>query len=77
MLSLLGSLEGEGYEVQNVLCSHQPAPRPGAELKDFLAYMTEDRLQAAEKTDMDSPIDTRRVVCPEKDWILLFDAAKK
>ncbi len=77
MLSLLGSLEGEGYEVQNVLCSHQPAPRPGAELKDFLAYMTEDRLQAAEKTDMDSPVDTRRIVCPEKDWILLFDAAKK
>ena len=77
MVLLLGQLEAaSGTEILHVLCPHQPAPREGAELKAFLDYMTEDRLLAAEKVDMGAPIDTRRVFCPEKDWILLFDAAK-
>ena len=77
MTLLISQLENaSGTEISHVLCSHQSAPRPGSELKAFLGYMTEDRLKAAEKVDMGSPIDTRQVVCPEKGWVLLFDAGK-
>ena len=77
MLSLLDVLEKETHmKVRNVLCSHQPNLREASELESFLSYMTNDRLETAEKVDMGSPIDTRRVYCPEKNWILLFDAAK-
>ena len=77
MLSLIGQLESaSGRELRHVLCSHQPAPREGAELKAFLDYMTEARLQAAEKVETGTPVDARQVVCPEKNWVLLFDAAK-
>ena len=43
----------------------------------FLDYMTDGRMQAAEKVDMGSPIDTRQISNPEKGWVLLFDAAKQ
>ena len=77
MTLLVGQLEAvSGGEIRHVLCPHQPASREGSELKEYLAYMTEDRLRAAEKVDMGAPVDTRRVACPEKDWVLLFDAAK-
>ena len=78
MTLLVGQLEGAfGGEIRHVLCSHQPALRTGEELKAYLAFITEDRLLSAEKADMGSPVDTRRVTCPEKGWMLVFDAEKK
>ena len=77
MVRLLDELEEEsGTEILHVLCSHQSTPREASELKAFLAYMTEERLAAAPPVDMGSPIRTRQVTCPEKDWVLLFDGDK-
>ena len=77
MIRFLAALEKEcGSDPRHVLCSHQPAPRQASELKDFLAYMTEARLQAALPVDMGSPIRTRQVICPERAWVLLFDGEK-
>ena len=77
MLKLVAALEKEaGGEILSVLCSHRAAPREGRELKEFLAYMTDERLLGAEKVETGTPIDTREVTLPEKGWVLLFDAAK-
>ena len=77
MRKLLDQLEGEtGDEILGILCSHQASPRAGRELKACLDYVTDERMAAAEKVDMGAPIDTRQVTCPEKGWVLLFDAAK-
>ena len=77
MILLIDQLENAtGSDILHILCSHQPAPREGAELKAFLDYMTEARLQTAEKVEIGTPVDARQVVCPEKNWVLLFDAAK-
>jgi glyoxylase-like metal-dependent hydrolase (beta-lactamase superfamily II) len=77
MLRLVAQLEEEtGEEILGILCSHQASPREGRELKAFLDYMTDPRMQDAEKVDMGSPIDTRQVTNPEKGWVLLFDAEK-
>ena len=77
MQELVTSLEDEtGEEIRHILCSHRPAPREGRELKDFLAYMTDERIREAPAVDMGAPINTHQVVLPEKDWTLLFDADK-
>ena len=77
MQELVACLEDEtGDEILHILCSHRSAPREGRELKAFLDYMTDPRMQDAEKVDMGSPIDTRQVTNPEKGWVLLFDAEK-
>ena len=77
MLRLVADLKEEtGEDILGILCSHRAAPREGRELKAFLDYMTDGRMQAAEKVDMGSPIDTRRITNPERGWEFLFDAAK-
>lgn len=77
MLKLIFQVEKEADgEIISVLCSHQAALRDGEELKAFLAYMTDERLQAAPAVDMGAPINTHQVTVPEKGWILLFDADK-
>lgn len=77
MLKLISQVEKEADgEIISVLCSHQAAPRQGKELKAFLAYMTDERLQAAPAVDMGAPINTHQVTVPEKGWILLFDTDK-
>lgn len=77
MQQLLPLLEQTfGGEILRVLCSHQPAPREASELKDYLSFMTEDRLLSAAPVDMGSPVRTRQVLCPERNWVLLFDAEK-
>ena len=77
MLQLLAALEKEsGSAPACVLCSHQGSPRQGCELRNFLAYMTDSRLDAAPAVDMGSPIRTHQVTCPDRDWVLLFDAGK-
>ena len=75
MLELVHILEQEeGKEIACVLCSHQPMPREGKEMKDFLAYMTDERMMKAPAVDMNAPIDTHQIVKGE--WTLLFDRQK-
>ena len=62
-----------GGGISRILCSHQPAPRQGSELKAFLQYMTDDRLADAPWTDMRSPVNTHAVVNEQDTWTLLFD----
>ena len=77
MLRFLRAAEQEaGIPVRHILCSHQPAPREGSELKDFLAYMTDDRLRSAPPVDMNSPIATRSVSDPSRNWTLIFDGSR-
>ena len=77
MIRFLDALEEEaGSEVLHVLCSHQPNLREASELKEFLACMTEERLQAAPPVDMGAPIRTHQVTEPDRGWVLLFDADK-
>ena len=75
MIRLLAVLEQEG-SLRHVLCSHQPNLRDASELKEFLAYITEDRILSAPAVDMGNPIHTRQVFCPEKNWVLIFDGDK-
>ncbi len=75
MLELVRLLEqDERYEIAHVLCSHQPMLREGKEMKDFLAYMTDERLANAPAVDMNAPIDTHQV--QQDGWTLLFDKQK-
>lgn len=77
MTRLLAALEKEsGTEISHVFCSHQPNLRDASELKEYLAYMNEERIGTAPHVDMGSPIDTRQVYNPDRDWVLVFDAAK-
>ena len=62
-----------GVTLRTVLCSHQAAPREAGELKEFLTYMTDDRLLNAKPVDMNSPIKTRAVENPDRKWLLIFD----
>ena len=77
MRAVLPAIEKEtGAGISHVLCSHQPAPREGAELREYLDYMSDERLDSAPSVDMNSPVRTRQVTCPARDWVLVFDAAK-
>ena len=77
MIRCIDSLEKEaGEEILHVLCSHQPNPREASELKEFLAYMTEERLRSAPPVDMGTPINTHQVTEENRGWVLLFDADK-
>ena len=77
MARVIPALEARmGAAFDTVLCSHQAAPRRASELKEYIAYMTDERLDAAPAVDMNSPIRTREVSCPERGWVLVFDDAK-
>ena len=77
MRAVLPAIEKEtGAGISHVLCSHQPAPREGAELREYMDYITDERLDSAPAVDMNSPVRTRQVTCPARDWVLVFDAAK-
>ena len=76
MKTLIQALGEKGKEIRKVLCSHQPMVREGKELKDFLAYMTDERLREAPSVDMGVPIDTHQIVKEPEGWVLLFDRAK-
>ena len=77
MQAVLPAIEKEtGAGIRQVLCSHQPAPREGAELREYLDYMNDDRLAAAPSVDMNSPIRTCQAACPDRGWVLIFDAEK-
>ena len=77
MLRFVRAAEEEaGISLRHVLCSHQSALYDGAEMKEYLAYMTDDRLQSAKPVDMNSPIATRAVSDPARNWTLVFDGAR-
>ena len=76
MKTLVRALEQNGAEIRTVVCSHQPMARNGNELKNFLEYMTDDRMKKAPAVDMGVPIDTHQIVKDPEGWILLFDRQK-
>ena len=75
MKILVRTLEKDfGAKIQKVICSHQPMPREGSEMEEFLEYMTDEQMKKAPAVDMGAPIDTHQVVKGE--WVLIFDQAK-
>ena len=78
MKELISCLEMEtGQEIRYVLCSHQPMVRKAEELKAFLEYMDDARLEAAQAVDMGVPIETHEIRKEPEGWNLLFDKEKK
>ncbi len=77
MVCLISALEQAAPpEISHVLCSHQPGLRKASELKEYLAYITEERLQAAPPVDTGTPIDAHEVSNSARGWVLRFDAGK-
>lgn len=77
MLDLIRTLEEEkGMQVMHVICSHQPMIRNGSELKAFLAYMTDERLNSAPAVDMGAPINTHQICKEPEGWTLVYDYDK-
>ena len=77
MLHMIRSAERQGgSEIRHVLCSHQPLMRTGKEMKDFLEYMSDERMASAPAADMDSPINTHIIRKDTEDWTLVFDKDK-
>lgn len=74
MLELIGTLEEAFGEISTALCSHQPIPRNGREIREYLNYMTPERMEKAPAVDMGAPIDTHQIERGE--WTLVFDRAK-
>ena len=75
---LIRELEKQcGKDIRSVLCSHQPMVREGTELKKFLAYMTDERLESAPAVDMGTPIHTHLIGKEPEGWTLIFDKEKK
>lgn len=78
MKELIHTLEKEhGQEILYVLCSHQPKVRDAKELKAFLEYMDDERLESAPAVDMGVPIETHEIRKEPEGWTLLFDKGKK
>ena len=63
-------------DIRYVICPHQPEPRNGDELKEYLAYMTDERMAEASAVDMGSPINTHQVNEKRNEWILVLDKDK-
>ena len=78
MISLIRELEDEyKTEITGIICSHQSMVREGSELKRFLAYMTDERLDRAQAVDMGTEIKTHQVLKEPEGWTLVFDSNKK
>ena len=77
MKTLIHEVEtASGQEIRYVLCSHQPMARQAEELKAFLDYMDDERLDTAPAVDMGVPIHTHEIRKEPEDWTLLFDKDK-
>ena len=75
MTELIRTIETTyGRQISKIVCSHQPEAHEGRELKDYLDYMTDEKLKEAPAVDMGAPINTHQVVKDE--WVLLFDQSK-
>lgn len=75
MLNLIRVLEQDD-EIGHVICSHQPMPRNGNEMKKYLAYMSDERMAKAPAVDMGSPINTHQVTEERHEWVLVLDKDK-
>ena len=75
MVNLIRTLEQDD-DIRYVICPHQPEPRNGDELKEYLAYMTDERMAEASAVDMGSPINTHQVNEKRNEWILVLDKDK-
>ena len=77
MDSLICAVEKmNGCGISHVLCSHQPMPREGREIKEFLAYMNDKRMEQASFIDMGAPVNTCQITENSKGWTLVFDRDK-
>ena len=62
--------------VEWVLCPHQPDLFPAQTVRDYLAYLTDERLRQADPVNMGSDIQTRQLCWENGRFTLVFDAAK-
>ena len=77
MISLIQTLEStDGSDIRFIFRSHQSDIIQGIEVKQYLAYMTDSRLDEAPAVDMGVPIDTHQVRNDENGWTLVFDKEK-
>ena len=77
MKELIAGLEKEtGEEIRHVLCSHQQKPRQAKEVKAFLEYVDDERLDSAPAVDMGEPIQTHEIHKEPEGWTLVFDKDK-
>ncbi len=77
MIALIQSLEKTSRsDIRFVICSHYSDIVQGNEVKEYLSYMTDSRLNEAPAVDMGVPIDTHQVRNDEKGWTLVFDKGK-
>jgi len=77
MLEALEQLEAvNGCSVEHVLCSHQPMLRSGKELKDYLFFMTLEKMEKSPAVDMGAPIRTHEIRKDPEGWQLVFDYDK-
>ena len=77
MMRMIHLTEKDGNnEIRHILCSHQPAMRNGDELKNSLAYMTDERISSAPTVNMGAPINTCMIRNEAEDWTLIFDRDK-
>ena len=77
MNSLIRAAEKmNGSAISHVLCSHQPIPRDGREIKKFLAYMNDGKMEKASFIDMGAPINTHQITENTRGWTLVFDRDK-
>jgi len=76
MKTLIELIEKNAGKADTVICSHQPAPRKGSEIKAFLDYMTDERFKSAPYVDMGAQINTHIIREESEDWTLVFDKDK-
>ena len=68
MLRVLDSLE-----IDQVLCPHQPSPRPGEEFRRYVLSLTDERLKQAKKTPLDPEIATYTAFPDGEKMVFVFD----
>ena len=77
MHELIRTLEDENnMPVRYVICSHQPMVHDGCELKAFLAYISDERLDSAPAVDMGAPINTHQISKDPENWVFVYDYDK-
>ena len=77
MISMIRTVEKEnGQTISHVICPHQPMPRTGQEIKEYLEYMSDERIERAPFIEMETPINTHHVSNENRGWTLVFDMDK-
>lgn len=63
----------ENLPFSTVLCSHQPTPRTGEEVRKYIASLTDERLEQAKPVPMNPNIHTRQAIPDGPESIFIFD----